>query len=122
MACLGLTSLLIGKAAEMLQERDQLKARARDEAAALEARKNKVTVTVDLLGRQVPSAEAMSLVYCQDVAVCFKARCETHQLYGAHVCAALCGQVSTADMSIFTYFCVSECPTVALTPILGFRY
>lgn len=37
----------------MLQERDQLKARARDEAAALEARKNKVTVTVDLLGRQV---------------------------------------------------------------------
>ena len=35
------------------QERNELKARARDEAAALEARKNKVTITVDLLGRQV---------------------------------------------------------------------
>lgn len=43
-------------AAHVLQERDQLKARARDEAAALEARKNKVTVTVDLLGRQVQPA------------------------------------------------------------------
>ena len=36
-----------------LQERNELKARARDEAAAQEARKKKVTVTVDLLGRQV---------------------------------------------------------------------
>ncbi|DBB04417.1 TPA: hypothetical protein ACH3X1_012899 [Trebouxia sp. C0004] len=35
------------------QERNELKARARDEAAAQEARKNKVTITVDLLGRQV---------------------------------------------------------------------
>lgn len=35
------------------QERNELKARARDEAAAQEARKKKVTVTVDLLGRQV---------------------------------------------------------------------
>ncbi|KAL3142102.1 hypothetical protein ABBQ32_004722 [Trebouxia sp. C0010 RCD-2024] len=46
------------------EERDQLKARARDEAAALEARKNKVTVTVDLLGRQVlmsDSPEAQQL-------------------------------------------------------------
>ena len=68
LACLGITRLLIGitrllicKAAQMLQERDQLKARARDEAAALEARKNKVTVTVDLLGRQVTSANAFLL-------------------------------------------------------------
>ncbi len=36
-----------------VQERNELKARARDEAAAQEARKNKVTITVDLLGRQV---------------------------------------------------------------------
>lgn len=58
----------------ILQERDQLKARARNEAAALEARKNKVTVTVDLLGRQVSFAKALSLVRHpagrQGVAVC----------------------------------------------------
>lgn len=42
----------------MVQERDELKARARDEANAQEARKNKVTVTVDLLGRQVSFANA----------------------------------------------------------------
>ena len=42
----------------VMQERDQLKARAKDEAAAQEARKNKVTVTVDLLGRKVIVAPA----------------------------------------------------------------
>lgn len=55
--CLVVTVLSLDKTSWMLQERDQLKARARDEAAADEARRNKVTVTVDLLGRQVTSAE-----------------------------------------------------------------
>ena len=45
-----------------MQERDELKARARDEAIAQESRKKKVTVTVDLLGRQVSSADASALM------------------------------------------------------------
>lgn len=48
------------------QERDQLKARARDEAAALEARKNKVTVTVDLLGRQVFIPDDATILHVAD--------------------------------------------------------
>ena len=75
---------LISKAALMLQERDQLKARARDEAAALEARKNKVTVTVDLLGRQVTSISlGCHLAGQQDVAMRLNISCMAykHELY-----------------------------------------
>ncbi len=49
---------------DVMQERNELKARARDEAAAQEARKNKVTITVDLLGRQVSHDRGKKKIQC----------------------------------------------------------
>jgi hypothetical protein len=49
----------------LLQERVELKRRAEAEEAAAAARRNRVTVTLDLLGRKVrPSLPSFQIVIC----------------------------------------------------------
>ena len=77
-----------------MQERNELKARARDEAAAQEARKKKVTVTVDLLGRQVTSA----LLYLASLLLA----CSSCLCYDdiAYYCKQFAGSASTCCMLV----------------------
>ena len=110
----GAWSGLTSKAALMLQERDQLKARARDEAAVIEARKNKVTVTVDLLGRQVTSYSRLPTMSSVRTAKCNRTSV-TQVVWLTNMGCTLLAQAFIADMRFFVPQ-HRECATVTLPP------